>query len=201
MRVIWTLTVSASEVHETRTVGVGIVLQRSDSDKRKKPGPIFEVIAERHDSSPTVGPDARAIIRALEIAAGRGYHRIRIRSASNELRRALRDHYRKPASLAPENPVHREILELARTFEMVDFAWIQRRKNTFARTLAREGRLLLDPCTVSRTGEPWLVRPPRKPPEHDRYFGFDAEQCFLAFEMQYLDANTEPDDDDDSVPF
>lgn len=199
MRVIWTLTVNASELRETKTVGVGIVLQRSDSDKRKKPGPIFEVIAERHDSSPTVRPDARAIIRALEIAAGRGYHRIRIRSADNGLRKALRDHYRKPTSLAPENPVYREILEFARTFEMVDFAWVQRRKNTFARTLAREGCLLLAPCTVSRTGEPWLVRPPRKPPEHDRYFGVDADQCFLPFEI--LDANTEPDDSDDSAPF
>lgn len=200
-RVIWTLTVTASEAHEAQAVGIGIVLQKSDSDKRKKPGPIFEVIAERHAPSPIVRPDARAIIRALEIAADRGYHRIRVRTGSNGLRRALRDHYRKPTGVEPENPVHRQILELARTFELADFAPIPRGKNTIAHTLAREGRLLLDSPAVSRTAEPWLVRPPRKPPEYERYFGVDTDESLMAFEMQYLGATTEPDDDDDSVPF
>lgn len=199
LRVIWTLTVGTSETLKPNAVGIGIVLQKSQSDKRKKPGPIFEVIAERHGPSTSMSPDARAIIRALELAASRGYERIRIRSVNNGLRKALRDLYQKPADPGPQDPVLRQILGLARTFQLVDFAWIPGRKNAFARTLAREGRLLVDSSTASRTSEPWLVRPRREPPDTDCYFEVDDEDHFIALGIQDLDDAMELDDDDDDV--
>lgn len=149
----WTLTVDASVERDLRVVGVGIVIQHSDSSRASKRGPIRETIAERHPLTPGVGHEALAILRALQIAAARGYRRVRVRSDDNRLRTSLKERHRKGAT--PRTGIDARILALARSFEQVDFLWVPRRKNNTAHCLAREGRFLADDEVRHRDAEPW----------------------------------------------
>ena len=158
---MWTFTVDASVDLRTNSIGIGILIQVSESSKASRRGQVVDSLSERHVYARGILPEALAILRALELAAERGYRCIRVRSDDNPLRRSLKKAFRGERD--PGAGMRTQIHELAQNFERVEFSWVPRRKNQRAHRLAREGRWLgIDrPVAAARSNEP------------DYYFGVE----------------------------
>jgi ribonuclease HI len=135
---IQTLTVDASYNVGTGVTGIGIVIQQRS--RRTGRGPILEQIAEGHANVAQSAGEIFAVYRALEIARQRGFARIKLRSDYNALRRSLREQYRSGRNNVA---IRGLVLQLAQTFEWIDFGYVPRRKNQAAHALARQGRNLV----------------------------------------------------------
>ncbi len=92
-------------------------------------GPILEQIAEGHANVAQGAAEIFAICRALEIARQRGFARIKLRSDYNALRRSLREQYRSGRN---DVAIRGLVLQLAQTFEWIDFGYVPCRKNQAA---------------------------------------------------------------------
>lgn len=135
----YTLTVDASVARSRgeRLVGIGILIQERIGGRGR--GPIIDQIAELHRAVRTREAEEFAVLRALEIAAERGYSRLKVRSDYNQMRTRLHDMRRGRKATATASPLQARILELAKGFEFVHFAWVPRRKNQHAHALSRQG--------------------------------------------------------------
>ena len=136
---VWehTLTVDASVGNGNQLVGIGIVVQERSVSRRR--GRVVDRITECHQGIRPGMAEEFAVLRALEHAKERGFSRVKIRSDYNQMRRALHEQHRRQ-SVPSGTGLRRRILELARSFEYVHFAWVPRRKNQQAHVLAREAR-------------------------------------------------------------
>ena len=81
-----------------------------------------------------------AVLRALEIASDRGYRLLRVRSDYNQMRIVLKDDY-QAGVVQDEHNLRGMILRLAQKFGQIKFAWILRRRNQEAHSLARKAVL------------------------------------------------------------
>jgi Reverse transcriptase-like len=112
-------------------LGLGIVL--------RAPGPHAGRVLEKHAEAWSRLPDGTedmfAVLRALEIAQERGLRMIRIRWANNAPRRRMKEEQR--AGARDGSGLRGAVLRLASTFEVVQFAYVMRRKNQNAKGLAR----------------------------------------------------------------
>ena len=129
-----TLTVDASVDATEQVVGIGIVIQQRSG--RRNRGPIVARIAELHRGIFVGTAEEFAVLRALEVAIERGCARVKIRSDHNQMRRALREQYRR-GRRSDGDELRRRILALADRLELVHFAWVPRRRNHMAHALAR----------------------------------------------------------------
>ena len=129
-----TLTVDASVDAVERVAGIGIVIQQRSGGRGR--GPIIERIAEVHRGIRPGAMEEFAVLRALEVAIERGFSRVKVRSDHNQMRRALREQYRR-REMTHGDELRRRILSLADRFDAVAFAWVPRRKNQIAHSLAR----------------------------------------------------------------
>ncbi|MBK8257555.1 MAG: reverse transcriptase-like protein [Polyangiaceae bacterium] len=129
---VHTLIADASHFHPLGLTGIGIVVQQRGNRGR---GPIIDRISELHRDVPAKDVEAFAIRRAMEIALERGYTRVNVRSDHNPLRTRLRKRHKSQAGST--DPIHIQILELAKRFTWCDFGYMARRKNQLARRLAR----------------------------------------------------------------
>jgi ribonuclease HI len=134
-----TITVDFSGDHERRIAGIGIVIQQST--KRGRRGPVVEELAEAVEGISFGEGEKYAVLRALQIASERGFRDLKIRSDYNAMRRRLRQHYEGKRS-QPRADLDERILELAAGFDRIHFAYVPRRKNQRAHTLARRARSL-----------------------------------------------------------
>ena len=135
---IQTLTVDASYNAGTGVTGIGVVIQQRSG--RTGRGPILEQITEGHANVAQGAGEICAVYRALEIARQRGFARIKLRSDYNALRRSLREQHRSGRN---DVAIRSLVLQLAQTFEWIDFGYVPRRKNQAAHALARQGRNLV----------------------------------------------------------
>ena len=129
-----TLTVDASVDAVEQVIGIGIVIQERSG--RRNRGPIVARISERHWGIAVGKAEEFAVLRALEIVIARGFSRVKIRSDYNQMRRALREQYRR-GRVSETDELRRRILALADRLELVHFAWVPRRRNQVAHALAR----------------------------------------------------------------
>ena len=132
-----TLTVDASVDAVEQVAGIGIVIQQRSG--RRNRGPIVARISERHWGIAAGRAEEFAVLRALEIAIERGFSRVKIRSDYNQMRRALRERYRRER-VSDADELRSRILALADRLEYVHFAWVPRRRNQIAHALARHAR-------------------------------------------------------------
>lgn len=130
------MTVDASFDHTTGTTGVGILVQATA--RRRRRGKLLDRITETHHGIPSGSGEAFAILRALQIAACRGFSHVRVRSDYNLLRRRLRAQHRRGVPSAHE--LDRQILLVSEQFVSVDFRYVPRHKNGLAHGLARRAR-------------------------------------------------------------
>lgn len=133
-----TITVDFSGDHERQIAGIGIVIQ--ESTKRGRRGPIVVELAEAVEGIPLREGEKYAVLRALQIASERGFRDLKIRSDYNAMRRRLRENYAK--KVQPREDLDGRIFELAAEFDRIHFAYVPRRKNQRAHTLARRARSL-----------------------------------------------------------
>lgn len=146
-----TLTVDASYDEATRVTGIGVVVQaRSEETRRGRRGPIVEQIAEAHANVMRGAGELFAVLRALEVARQRGFARVEVRSDCNSMRRVLRERYRSGTT---DVGLKGRVLEVARSFEWIDFGYVPRRKNQRAHCLAREGRYLPNRGQIRSEGD------------------------------------------------
>jgi ribonuclease HI len=135
---IQTFTVDASYSPATGVTGVGIVIQERFG--RSGRGPIVGQLSESHRNISVGDGELYAVFRALEVAKLRGFARIKVRSDYNHMRRSLRERYREGGiALGLEG----RVLQLARSFDWIDFGYVPRRKNQAAHVLARKATQLL----------------------------------------------------------
>lgn len=140
-----TLTVDGSADLGRRVVGVGIVLQATDRPHRR--GPVVSTVSEAFSGVALGQAEEVAILRALQVAALAKATVVTIRSDYNCLRRHLKEAHR--SGLVPESPLRRAILDLARYFVSVTFAYVPRRKNIDAHRLARHAASQLAPLPLA----------------------------------------------------
>lgn len=129
-----TLTVDASVDAVEQVAGIGIVIQQRSGQQGR--GTIVARIAELHRGIRLGAAEEFAVLRALEVAIQRGFSRVKIRSDHNQMRRTLREQYRR-RRVSDGDDLRRRILALADLFEFVHFAWVPRRRNHMAHALAR----------------------------------------------------------------
>lgn len=146
----YTFRVDASYDKERDVTGIGLVL--SGTEKTSRPGPTIDLWSEAYRNVPPVAREELAVLRALELAAERGYLRVRVFSDSNYLKRCLKDSHAKGAEAEQEN-LRGMVLRLAKRFDECRFAWIPRRKNGTAHRWARLGAKEEEP--VERTDIRW----------------------------------------------
>ena len=96
--------------------------------------------SEAYIGLPVQAGEQFAVLRALEIATERGYRLLRVRSDYNQMRSVLKDDYRAGV-VQDEHNLRGMILRLAQEFDEVKFAWIPRRRNQEAHSLARKAVL------------------------------------------------------------
>jgi len=145
---IQTLTVDASYSLATGITEVGIVIQERSG--RSGRGPIVEQLSESHRDISAGDGELYAVFRALEVAKHRGFTRIKVRSDYNHMRRSLRERYRD-GSVARDLEVC--VLQLARSFDWIDFGYVQRTKNQTAHALARKATHLSPTAKRTLTAE------------------------------------------------
>ena len=146
VRPVWhTFRVDASFDQRRGITGIGLVLQATN--KAGRDGPVVARFSEAYIGLPTQAAEQFAVLRALEIATERGYRLLRVRSDYNQMRRALKDDYRAGVGQDEDN-LQGMILRLSKEFDQVKFAWIPRRRNQGAHSLAR--RAVLQSAPVMR---------------------------------------------------
>lgn len=134
---IHTFTVAASYNMPEGLVGIGMVLQATDKPNRR--GAILETFEEIHQATAVSNKDMEkfAVFQALQISADRGYRRVKTRSNYSYIRTQLKkDH--ASGLVYDRDELHRQILRLAQSFELVQFGYCPRRKNQIAHRLARK---------------------------------------------------------------
>jgi ribonuclease HI len=134
-----TITVDFSGDHEREIIGIGIVIQ--ESRQRGRRGPIVDEFSVAVCGVAFGEGEKYAVLRALEMAAKRGFKDLTIRSDYNAMRRRLKKSYREGGS-STEEGLDGRILELAEQFDRVHFGWVPGRKNQRAHHLARRARTL-----------------------------------------------------------
>ena len=134
---IQTFTVDASYSPATGITGIGIVIQERSGRSRR--GPIVEQLSESHRNITVGDGELYAVLRALEVAKQLGFTRIKVRSDYNRMRRSLRERYRD-GSVALD--LEGCVLQLARSFDWIDFGYVPRRKNQAAHVLSRKATQL-----------------------------------------------------------
>jgi ribonuclease HI len=117
--------------------GIGIVLSGT-AKKTSRPGPTIEMRSEAYWHVPAGAREELAVLRALELAAERGYRRVRVCSDYNYLKRCLKESHAKGAEAEQDN-LRGMVLRLAKRFDECRFTGILRRKNGAAHRLARLG--------------------------------------------------------------
>ncbi len=130
-----TIVVDASYEGDRGVVGIGVVVHATDRPGRN--GPIIETTSEAYVGVTPALMEKFAVLRALEIAAEKGYRRLKIRSDYNSMRRGLKEDAAKVLDHMEEG-LHRRVLELASTLDEVKFSYVPRRKNQTAHALARQ---------------------------------------------------------------
>jgi len=137
-----TLTLDASEDLRRSVVGIAIIIRERHAGSRR--ATIIETITERHRWTDAGHAEEFAILRALEVAAARGFTRIKIRCDCNSLRRGIRQEHRQRTNGSdPATAVgilRSAVLQTAKAFAHVEFSYIARRKNGLAHRLARSAR-------------------------------------------------------------
>jgi len=125
--------------HKQRGItGIGLILRTTNKPGRD--GAVVARFSEAYIGLPVQAGEQFAVLRALEIASERGYRLLRVRSDYNQMRIALKDDYE--AGVVPdEHNLRVMILRLAQKFDQVRFAWIPRRRNQEAHSLARKAVL------------------------------------------------------------
>jgi ribonuclease HI len=142
LRPVWhTFRVDASFNKQRGITGIGLVLQATN--KAGRDGAVVARFSEAYMGVPIQAAEQFAVLRALEIATERGYRLLRVRSDYNQMRIVLKDDYR--AGVVPvvqdEHNLRGMIFRLAQEFDQVKFAWIPRRRNQEAHSLARRAML------------------------------------------------------------
>ena len=139
LRPVWhTFRVDASFDKQRGITGIGLILRATN--KAGRDGAVVARFSEAYIGLPIQAAEQFAVLRALEIAAERGYRLLRLRSDYNQMRIVLKDDYRAGV-VQDENNFRGMILRLAQEFDQVKFAWIPRRRNQEAHSLARKGVL------------------------------------------------------------
>jgi ribonuclease HI len=134
-----TITVDCSGDYERQVIGIGIVIQESEKSGRR--GPIVDEISVAVCGVALGDGEKYAVLRALELAADRGFKDLTIRSDYNAMRRKLKESYRAGTVSGLEG-LDGRILAIAEQFDRVHFGWVPRRKNQRAHQLARRARNL-----------------------------------------------------------
>jgi ribosomal-protein-alanine N-acetyltransferase len=147
----YTFRVDASYDRVRAVTGIGIVLSGT-AKKTSRPGPTIELRSEAYRSVPAGAGEELAVLRALELAAERGYRRVRVDSDYNLLKRRLKKAHAKGTE-ADQDTLRGMVLRLAQQFDECRFAWILRRKNGQAHRLARLGAQEVEP--VERADIRW----------------------------------------------
>jgi ribonuclease HI len=143
LRPVWhTFRVDASFDKQRGITGIGLILRATD--KAGRDGPVVARFSEAYIGLPIQAGEQFAVLRALEIASERGYRLLRVRSDYNKMRIVLKDDY-QAGVVQDEHNLRGIILRLAQTFDQVKFAWIPRRRNQEAHSLARKAVLQTPP--------------------------------------------------------
>ena len=130
-----TLTVDASYDKTAGIVGIGMIIQATD--KPKKRGQILSEHCEAYQNVPSSCMEKFAILRALEIASEMNYQHVKVRSDYNSMRTKLKKDNMQCVGHKRAD-LHGAILRLASQFADVKFAYVPRRKNQIAHSLARK---------------------------------------------------------------
>ncbi len=139
LRPVWhTFRVDASFDKRRSITGIGLVLLATN--KAGRDGAVVARFSEAYIGLPIQAAEQFAVLRALEIATERGYRLLRVRSDYNQMRIVLKDDYRAWV-VQNEHNLRGMILRLAQEFDQVKFAWIPRRRNQEAHSLARRAML------------------------------------------------------------
>ena len=139
LRPVWhTFRVDASFDKQRSVTGIGLILRTTNKPGRD--GAVVARFSEAYIGLPVQAGEQFAVLRALEIASERGYRLLRVRSDYNQMRIALKDDYE--AGVVPdEHNLRVMILRVAQKFDQIKFAWIPRRRNQEAHSLARKAVL------------------------------------------------------------
>jgi ribonuclease HI len=139
LRPVWhTFRVDASFDKQRGITGIGLILRATDKGGRD--GTVVARFSEAYIGLPIQAGEQFAVLRALEIASERGYRLLRVRSDYNKMRIVLKDDY-QAGVVQDEHNLRGMILRLAQKFDQVKFAWIPRRRNQEAHSLARKAVL------------------------------------------------------------
>jgi ribonuclease HI len=133
----YTFRVDASYDKKRKVTGIGIVLSGT-AKKTSRPGPTIEMRSEAYRNVPASAGEELAVLRALELAAERGYRRVRVYSDYNQLKHCLKKSHAQGTDAEQDN-LRGMVLRLARWFDECRFAWTPRRKNGHAHRLSRLG--------------------------------------------------------------
>jgi ribonuclease HI len=134
-RLKYTFNVDASYDLKRRVTGIGIVIH--ETDQPRKNGPVIDEISELYSNVPAGETEKFAVFRALEIASGRNYEILRIRSDYNCMRTKLKEDHKADTGHERDD-LHGLILRYAKKFKEVKFLYCLRRKNQIAHRLARK---------------------------------------------------------------
>jgi ribonuclease HI len=139
LRPVWhTFRVDASFDKQRGITGIGLILRATN--KAGRDGAVVARFSEAYIGLPIQAGEQFAVLRALEIASERGYRLLRVRSDYNKMRIVLKDDY-QAGVVQDEHNLRGMILRLAQKFDQVKFAWIPRRRNQEAHSLARKAVL------------------------------------------------------------
>ena len=139
LRPVWhTFRVDASFDKRRSITGIGLVLLATN--KAGRDGAVVARFSEAYIGLPIQAAEQFAVLRALEIATERGYRLLRVRSDYNQMRIVLKDDY-QAGVVQEEHNLRGMILRLGRKFDQIKFAWIPRRRNQEAHSLARRAML------------------------------------------------------------
>ena len=143
LRPVWhTFRVDASFHKQKGITGIGLILRATNKPGRD--GAVVARFSEAYIGLPVQIGEEFAVLRALEIASERGYRLLRVRSDYNQMRIALKHDYE--AGVVPdEHNLRAMILGIAERFDQIKFAWIPRRRNQEAHSLARKAVLQTAP--------------------------------------------------------
>lgn len=172
-------------------LGIGLVLRGPG----RRSGPVIEEHAEAWSQVPAVSDSAFATLRALETARERGWRVVRVRSPFNAERTRFERMYCSGAG-GEGRPLEAAVLQIARSFEIVQFRWVPRRKNQQARALAHEALTEATP----RMDHPSFAGLPARP---SRARPAPAPIDDWSWPLGELDEDRRINDgsDDDEIPF
>jgi ribonuclease HI len=184
---IHTFTVNASHDARCGITGIGIVVQERRGPGRR--GPIIAQLSEVRRDACSRSAELLAILRAFEIAIEKSWSHVQVRSDANPTRKWLQRMKRDEVPVS--DPTRAKILDLAKRFVSVRFAYIPRRRNQLARQLARAARLS-DPAYATSA-----------PERHDDHMYLDptSHECDEPPLDDVPGTNISFDDDTDEIPF